>query len=395
MSGVLEGIRVVEFASYQLVPAAASVLAEFGADVVKVEPLTGDPQRRLRTRTGAPSPSMDQTNRGKRSIALNAELEAGRDLLEQLLGQADVFMTNIRAESCARVGLSESEIRGRYPRIVYARASAVGFKGPEADKPGFDITAYWARGGIGHALSAGADAPVGQRPGFGDRQGAMNLAFGVVAALLRQQRTGEGALVETSLLAGAAWAMASDIVASIVAGKDLSVEPVPSPGPLNGTFRTADGRWLRLQLMDGGTWWPELCERLGRSGLVGDLRFATAVERRENEPLLAELIAEQIAACPLAEWQQRFKGASFPWEVQQGVLDLANDPQVEANSIVPESTRPDGERFRMVRAPLCFDQQMPALVPAPALGAHTRDLLAELGLAAPTIDELFARSVVA
>lgn len=395
MSGVLEGVQVVEFASYQLVPAAASVLAEFGADVVKVEPLTGDPQRRLRTRTGAPSPSMDQTNRGKRSLALDAGSETGRVLLYRLLARADVFMTNMRAEACARVGLSEPQVRDRFPGIVYARASAVGSRGPEAGRPGFDITAYWARGGIGHALSAGTERPVGQRPGFGDRQGAMNLAFGVVAALLRKQRTGEGALVETSLLAGAAWSMASDIVGSVVAGKDLSVEPVPSPGPLNGTFRTADGRWLRLQLMDGGAWWPELCDRLGEPPLVVDDRFATPAARRENESVLAGIIADRIALHPLSEWRLRFDRAGFPWEVQQGVLDLVEDPQVEANSIVPESARPSGERFRMVRAPVSFDEQMPALLPAPTLGAHTRDVLSELGLDEAAIDDLFRQAVIA
>jgi crotonobetainyl-CoA:carnitine CoA-transferase CaiB-like acyl-CoA transferase len=395
MSKVLEGIRVVEFASYQLVPAAAAVLGEFGADVVKVEPLSGDPQRRLRTRSGAPSPSMDQTNRAKRSIALDAQSPAGRELLDRLLGRADVFMTNMRTETLADVGLLEAEVRRRYSGIVYARASAVGFKGPEGGKPGFDITAYWARGGVGHSLTAGAETPVGQRPGFGDRQGAMNLAFGVVSALLRRQRTGEGALVETSLLAGAAWSMASDIVGSVVAGQDLSVEPVPSPGPLNGTFRTADGRWLRLQLMDGGAWWPELCERLEVPELVEHARFETPAARRQNEVDLARLIADTIAARPLAEWREHFAGAGFPWEVQQSVLELVDDPQAQANSLVPESTRPSGERFRMVRAPICFDDQAPDLVPAPGLGAHSRDVLEELGLDEAEIEDLFERSVVA
>jgi crotonobetainyl-CoA:carnitine CoA-transferase CaiB-like acyl-CoA transferase len=394
MAGVLDGVRVVEVASYQLVPAAAAALAEFGAQVVKVEPLAGDPQRKLRTATGAPSPSMSQTNRNKRSVAIDIGNPAGHDVLLKLVTEADVFMTNLRRSAAERLRIDEATLRAHRPGLVYARGSALGPAGPDADRPGFDITAYWARGGIANALTErGAKTPVGQRPGFGDKQAAMNLAFGVAAALVRRARTGEGALVETSLLAGAAWALSSDIVASAASGRDQSVEPVVSPGPLNATLRTADDRWLRLQLMDGEAWWPELCERLGRYELAADSRFATAADRQRNAAACVAALADAIAGATLAQWRERFAGAAFPWEPNQGALELLDDPQVQANDLVPAVTEVGG-RIRLVRAPVVFDGRRDPLAAAPALGEHTEKVLAEAGVSASDIAALRDAGVI-
>lgn len=395
LTDMLAGVRVVEVASYQLVPASTAVLAEFGADVVKVEPLNGDPQRRLRTESGAPSPSMDQTNRGKRSIALDVYTPEGRAVLQRLIMGADVFATNLREPVCARLRIRERDLREEKPSLIYARGTALGQHGPDAGRPGFDITAYWARGGVGNALTPpGAAVPTGQRPGFGDKQGAMYLAFGIAAALLRRDRTGVGALVETSLLSVALWNLSSDIVFSQAAGRDVSAEPVAQPGPLNTTVRTSDGRWLRLQLMDGQQWWPELASRLGRPELATDSRFATVQARRENADACGKEVAAAIAAAPLHEWRTRFEGASFPWEVNQNLDEVMADPQVTANDYVPTVRRTDDE-IRLVRAPIRFDSSIKPLPPAPALGEHTDAVLGEVGLSGEEVETLRRANIVA
>lgn len=393
---MFSGIRVVEIASFQLVPMAAAVLAEFGADVVKVEPLAGDPQRTLLGAAGGGTPpSVEQTNRGgKRSVALDTGTDSGRAQLRALCLGADVVMTNLREPACARLGIREPDLRAARPDLVYVRGTALGSEGPDTGRPGFDITAYWARGGISHALGEPDHAaPVAQRPGFGDKQGAMNLAFGVAAALLRREREGVGPLVETSLLAGALWSLSSDVVASGVAGRDVTGDPVGFPGPLDRSLRTSDGRWLRLQLMDGQRHWPDLCVRLGRPELAADPAFDTVEARRSNAAACADVLEQAVAGGTLEEWRDRFAGAGFAWEVHQDLVEVLADAQVIANDYVPVVDRAVGGPIRLVRAPVRFDGQAPPLRAAPLLGEHSDEVLAALDQPVPGRVSALGRSV--
>jgi crotonobetainyl-CoA:carnitine CoA-transferase CaiB-like acyl-CoA transferase len=387
---VFEGVRVVEMASWQFVPAAAAVLAEFGADVVKVEPRGGDPQRAMAP-PGNPgmTPSMQQTNRGKRSIALDPTGPEGQQVLHRLLDRADVFMTNLRNGPCQRIGITADQLRRTRPGLIYARGTALGSVGPQAQRPGFDITAYWARGGVGHALTApDAEIPVGQRPGFGDKQGAMNLAFGIAAALVRRARTGAGAVVDASLLASAMWTLSSDVVATRAAGADRSQQPFGGPSPASGSFRTADGRWLRVQCQAAQPWWAELCERLGRPALARDPRFADAPARDANAAACRAQLAAAIAGNDLAHWRRAFAGADFPWEAHQNLLEVLDDVQVKANEYVTETRTLAGEAVGLVRVPVRIDGCAEPLRPAPGLGENTDEVLGEIGYAPDDIAAL-------
>jgi crotonobetainyl-CoA:carnitine CoA-transferase CaiB-like acyl-CoA transferase len=384
---VFEGVRVVEMASWQFVPAAAAVLGEFGADVVKVEPRGGDPQRAMAppgdlSCPAGMSPSMHQTNRGKRSIALDPSGPEGQQVLGCLVDGADVFMTNLRSAQCQRLGITAEQLRRTRPSLIYARGTALGSLGPQAQRPGFDITAYWARGGVGHALTApDAEATVGQRPGFGDKQGAMNLAFGIAAALVRRARTGEGAVVDASLLASALWTLSSDLVATRAVGVDRSGQPFGAPNPANGSFRTADGRWLRVQCQTAQPWWTELCHRLSRPELAADPRFADASAREDNAGACRAELARAIGEHDLAHWRRAFSGADFPWEAHQNLLEVLDDVQVEANDYVTQARTPAGDPVGLVRAPVRIDGRVKPLRPAPALGEHTDEILTQIGYA--------------
>ncbi|HUJ67098.1 MAG TPA: CoA transferase, partial [Acidimicrobiales bacterium] len=251
--GAFEGVRVVELAQWVFVPVAGALLADWGADVVHIEPTEGDPYRGLATQgigteKGGVNMSLALANRGKRSLALNIRSEEGRAVLHRLLESADVFLTNMRPKALRRLGLDAEEVTGRYPRLIYARGSGYGVRGPDADQAGYDATAFWSRGGLAHMLTPPErDYPIGQRGAMGDRNGAMALAFGISAALLKRTRTGTGSVVDVSLLAMAMWTLSSDILAAL--GGD---EPKASGGrgplvnPVTASYRTKDGRHIQL-----------------------------------------------------------------------------------------------------------------------------------------------------
>jgi crotonobetainyl-CoA:carnitine CoA-transferase CaiB-like acyl-CoA transferase len=248
-----EGVRVVELAQWVFVPVAGALLADWGADVVHVEPMEGDPYRGLATQgigteRGGVNMSLALANRGKRSLALDIRHDEGRSVLHRLLESADVFLTNMRPGALTRAGLDAEALTSRYPGLVYARGNGYGVRGPDADQAGYDATAFWARGGMAHILTPPErDYPIGQRGALGDRNGALALAFGVAAALLKRSRTGNGSVVDVSLLATAMWTLSSDLLAALSGD-----EPKPSSGrgplvnPLVGVYQTKDGRHVQL-----------------------------------------------------------------------------------------------------------------------------------------------------
>ena len=216
------GVRVVEVAQFVFVPVTGALLADWGADVVKIEhPVTGDGYRGLATQgigasSGTVNVSWEMANRGKRSVALDLKSAAGREILLALVANADVFLTNSLPSSLDRLGLGVDELRAVNPSLVYARGHGYGARGPEADKPAYDATAFWARGGLGDTLTPiGLEQPIGQRGALGDRNGAVQLAFGIAAALFRKERTGEGSVVDVSLLSTAMWMLASDVMSAL------------------------------------------------------------------------------------------------------------------------------------------------------------------------------------
>ncbi|MBL7488842.1 CoA transferase [Frankia sp. AgB1.9] len=384
--GALDGVRVVELAQWVFVPVAGALLADWGADVVRVERLEGDPYRGLATQgigtdSGGVNLSIALANRGKRSIAVDLRNEQGRAVLDELLATADVFLTNFRPGALTRLGLDAAALRERFPRLVYARGHGYGARGPDADLPGYDSSAFFARGGVAHVLSPPErDYPISQRGAMGDRNGAMALAFGVVTALLRRERTGSGSVVDVSLLATAMWTLSSDLLSALGGGQPRPVEGRGGgPNPLVGTYRTKDGRHIQLVFLEADRYWKAFCQLVGRDDLAADPRFADLKTRNAHrDACVAELDAE-FAARTYDEWKALLAGIDAPWAPVQAVEELLTDPQVIANDYLGEVAVEDGPSYRLPTVPVQFDEQPPPLRRAPEHGEHTEEVLLELG----------------
>src|SRR6195952_3095717 len=283
----MDGVRVLEVAQFTFVPAAGAVLADWGADVIKVEHAeTGDAQRGLSALMGMPiggktfEPLMEHPNRGKRSIGLALENREALEVLHELIRGSDVFLTNFLPAARRRLGIELEDVRKINPDIVYVRGSGFGARGPDSEKGGYDSTAFWARaGGAVGATPAEFDGiPKMPAGAYGDSLGGMTIAGGIAAALLARERTGEPSVVDVSLLGVGAWANALSVGFALLTGGPPDPKPAGSSArtnPLVGEYRTADNRWIVLAMLQPGRYWPEFCQRIGRDDLIIDLRFAT------------------------------------------------------------------------------------------------------------------------
>ena len=390
MSQALAGVRVVEVAAWTFVPAAGAVLADWGADVIKVEhPETGDPQRGLVSMglipggEGAVNYIMEQPNRGKRSIGIDIATEGGLEVLYKLVESSDVFLTSFLPSVRQRLKIDVEHIRAVNPTIVYARGSGQGPLGEDRNKPGYDGSVYWGRGGIANALTPGDAAhPIGGRPAFGDLAGGMAIAGGIAAGLLQRATTGEAPLVDVSLLGLAMWQLSPDIVASGLYGGD----PMPkfgrsaSPNPLVGAYKTSDGRFITLMMLQSDRYWAEFCTCIGRPDMIDDPRFVDGGARFANREECVKTIDEVFASRTYVEWKDALAKLSGAWSPVQQANELVDDPQVSANGYLPHISREDGKEYDLVANPVQMDETADELRPAPEHGQHTEELLLELGL---------------
>lgn len=401
--GAFEGIRVVELAQWVFVPVAGALLADWGADVVHIEHLKGDPYRGLATQgigsdRGGINLSMALANRGKRSIALDVQKEPGLAVLHELLASADVFLTNLRPAALERLGLDAEALRSRYPTLVYARGNGYGVRGPDANQAGYDASAFFARGGLAYILTPPErDQPIMQRGAMGDRNGAMALAFGISAALLERTRTGEGSVVDVSLLATAMWTLSSDILAAL--GGD---NPVPAPAdsrrmsfnPLVGSYRTKDHRHIQLVFLEADRYWSDFCRVIGREDLADDPRFVDLAARRSNAAECVALLDEEFGRRTFAEWKELLKGLDAPWAPVQSITELLDDPQVVANGYIGDVVIDGEPLYRLPAVPVQFNGSPPELQRAPEHGEHTETILAELGYTWDDISKLQEAGVI-
>lgn len=385
MGEAFEGIRVVELAQWVFVPVAGALLADWGADVVRVDRPEGDPYRGLATQgigtdSGGVNLSVALANRGKRSVAVDLRTEQGKEVLHRLLEGADVLLTSFRPDALERLGLGADAVRQRYPRLVYARGHGYGVRGPDAGMAGYDASAFWARGGVGHVLTPpDLEYPIMQRGAFGDRNGGMALAFGVAAALLRRAATGEGSVVDVSLLATAMWTLSSDILSALQGQQPRAFAGRAMFNPLVGYYRTADGRHVSLVFLQSDRYWAPFCDVLDRPDLVHDERFADHAARGANAAELVAILDELFASRPFEEWKERLGRIDAPWAPIQAVEELLEDPQVLANDYLGEVAMEDGTSYRLPRVPVQFDEQAPDLRRGPEHGEHTEAVLLELG----------------
>lgn len=399
-TGPLRGLRVVEAASMILVPAAAAMLADFGADVVKVEPLEGDHNRVLHELPALPDSPVPYSflvdNRSKRAIAVDLKAPEGRAILDRLLAGADVFMTNYRPAALARLRLRYEDLAPDHPRLVHATGSGFGETGPEADKPAYDTVVYWSRSGIEGALFPvdGWLAPI--PAGSGDHPSATALFGAVVLALFDRERTGRGGRVSTSLLANGLWANATTVQAQLCGATfhpKRRREESPSPGSVY--YRTRDGRLLKLALVNPPRDWPRFLEALGRPALRADPRFATPDARRRHAPALIALLEGVFAEADADDWRKRLEAHDVPFAILPTYPEIVADAQAVATHAFPAMAHPRWGRLRTVDNPITLpDVPKTPPRPAPEPGADTVAVLRELGYTDPEIARLRAHRVV-
>ena len=391
MLDILEGVRVLEVAEHGFVPSAGTALADWGADVIKVEhPERGDPTRQLLswgvipgTTPDGPSFMTESLFRSKRCIAIDITKPEGHALLLKVATRADVFLTNLLPGSRARLRIDVDDIRAANPQIVYARGHGQGAKGPEADAGGFDAVSFWARGSVQERLTPPGQPLIGQRPATGDFTSGLTLAGGVAAALYKRERTGRASVVDVSLLGVAAWVMSPDINAAMQYGHDL---PKSETGGLPrsavaATYVTADDKYVTLMMwQDEARFFPIFVRAAGYDDLLDDPRFATAQTRAENLSSLVDEIQRRFRKRTRADWVERLSGTDCIWGLNQSPIDIPEDPQVRANGYIMSIPHETAPTFRAVGAPIVFDGDAPtARHPAQDLGAATDDVLHEVG----------------
>ena len=397
----LSGIRILDVASFIAAPVAATVLGDYGADVIKVEPLgEGDPNRTIAVvAAGYPKSAVNYPwhldSRGKRSLAINLKNEQARAVFDRLIATADVLITNYPLTARTRLKLTYEEVTKVNPRLIYASFTGYGETGPDADQVGFDTTAYFARSGIMDGARYDDAVPGVTMPAQGDRAAGLALAAAIMIALWNREKTGKGTKVSSSLLANGIWSNGNAVQAALV-NAPLPKRPPPDKprSALANVYRTMDDRWLQLTLVREDRDWPGVCRAIERENLLEDPRFGDTAKRRANGTPLAAILSQAFATRDFAEWRVRLKAQALPFAPISRVEDLVDDEQVIAAGIVVPTTH--AEMPRTLAAPFALaDVPLPPPGPGPALGAHTEDILREIGLTPGEIAALKASGALA
>ncbi len=396
----LQGLRVLDLASFIAGPVATTVLGDYGAEVIKIEPPgDGDPQRKLGQAHSIPQHPVNfcwhLVNRNKRAIVLDLKHADGREAFDRLVKTADVMVVNFPLKVRERLAMRYSDVAPLNPRLIYASMTGYGEHGPDAEQPGFDSTAFFARSGLLDALTYADGPPAFSLPAQGDQMAGMNLFGAIAMALLHRERTGEGSEVSTSLHAGGLWSNAmlaqGALLGAFVAPRPPRTKPRSA---LANQYRTSDGRWIQLTIVREDKLWPELCTALERRDLLKDPRFQTTDNRRAHASELAAILDPVFAAKPWPEWKKRLRHHEITFGLLGVLRDVPDDEQAVANgAIVPTTVE---EMPRSISAPirLSFAPQPAAAGPGPAHGAHTDEILGELGYSAAEIDRLRAAGVL-
>ncbi len=399
MSGPLAGMRIVELGVWVAGPAAGGILADWGADVVKIEPPDGDPARGFLAMLGADlpfNPPFELDNRSKRSIVVDLTQPDGLALGVELIAAADVFLTNIRLDALERLGLDAASLHARAPELVYGIITGYGQAGPERTRAAYDIGAFWARSGIAGLLAGPGREPPFQRGGMGDHGAGMTLAAGICAALVARGRTGRGQVVTTSLLRHGMYTIGFDLNTALRLGVPIGTAThATMTNPAINCYQDRDGRWFWLIGLEGDRHWPDLCRAVGRPEWIDDERFATAAARRKNVDVLIPELDALFAGGTREEWGEALDREGMWWAPVQTTDEVLADPQAWAGGGFVDV--PDGDTTAtMINTPVDFvdTPAAPRAMP-PHLGQHTDEVLAELGKDAAAIAALRADQVVA
>ncbi len=391
MPMLLQGLKVVELATWVAGPGCAAIMADWGAEVVKVESALGDATRGFYPDTDASpgNPIFAMENRGKRGIVLDTGSEAGRSALLAVLKDADIFVTNLRPGALKRARLDYESLRSDLPRLIYASVSGAGLEGPEADLPAFDITGFWTKSGIAHATIPPDQEPFGCRPGFGDHTTALATLSAVLATLHERHETGRGRLVECSLLRTAAYAIGWDLSIQLRYGQVTTAQPRRDrPSPISGYFRTGDDRWLCI-VPRGPACYPAMLGLIGRLDLLQDADYAVPIQDLDRVREVRALVDAMFQGLTLAQAGAALTQADLAWAPMLSLADMAQAPQSEAAGCFVEVQDGRGGTFTSPAAPARFPEGAPAISrPAPHLGQHTREVLLEAGLSLAEIEGL-------
>ncbi len=398
MNGPLDGIRVVEIANYIAVPAAAALLAELGADVVKVEVPWGEVYRHATPRRNGYENDFPESlpyqmdNRGKRSVALDLALPEAQEALRALMDRADIVMTNVLPGRLAKFGLDAETLQAERPELILARMGGFSAEGPQANDPGFDQSAFFALSGLMDMNRVPDSPPAFPRPGAGDHPAALALVSGVLAALRMRDQTGKGQMVDVNLQQVGLYVTGNDISQSLVTGEVPPRHRRSGPrNPLWNFYRCADDRWTFLVMLDSNAYWPRFLEAIDRVDLLKDERFGDAVARYKNSEALVVILDEVFAKRTLQEWTTHFESHRVIAAPVRTVAEAAADPNGKANGNFVEVDHPEFGRYRTVAPPFQLSGlPLPGTAPAPGLSRHTEEVLREAGVDEDTIALLVA-----
>lgn len=408
MSQVMKGVRVLEVAQFTFVPAAGGILADWGADVIKIEhPVRGDTQRGFLNMGGVQLDPLRHTliehpNRGKRSVGVDISTPEGQEVLYELAKTADVFLTNYLPQVRQKNKFDVEHIRAVNPNIIYARGSALGNKGPERELGGFDGTCFWSRSGISYSMTpAEMPGPIPQGiPAFGDSIGGMFIAGGISSALFHRERTGEALELDVSLLSTAWWA-AGALISQVMETGVMMRNAMPTSGgslrnPFQGNFRTSDGGTINLCILSPTGLIRDTFEHVGVPEAADDPRFADVYKLIENAGAASDILVKAFAAKPFAYWREHLRTMKGQWAPIQSFEDLLTDEQALANDMIIEVEAADGGKpMRLVRGPVQFNGEPLETSRAPQASEHTELVLMELGMEWDRIEAYKAKGAIA
>ena len=400
MTGILQGLKVIDMGHFVAVPSAGALFADWGADVLKIEPLDGDAQRGFKSLllklTGSEvNWRFEVHNRNKKSMALDLKKEAGREILNKLVEGADVFMSNYELEAIKRLEMDYANLSRINPGLIYASLSGYGKVGPDKNERGFDFAAAWARTGTQYLMSEPGGTPPQQRGGMMDRTTGAHMAAGILAALLHREKTGEGQELEFSLYHSGVWTLAADLQVALGGVPLNQNDRTKAINPIWNSYQTMDGRWLQLAMLQADLSWPDFCRAIEMPEMEDDPRFQNMEIRAEHCEELIHILDETFKSKTRTEWENRLRDNNCIYGRIESPEEVIHDPQAEANGLFTEVQHPEVGEVKYVATPVKF-RQNPASVrtASPELGQHTEEILLELGHTWDEIVELKEQGVI-
>jgi crotonobetainyl-CoA:carnitine CoA-transferase CaiB-like acyl-CoA transferase len=399
MTAPLDGVRVLEVASWLAAPSCAALMADMGAQVIKVEPPGGDTYRRTMQGLFGEDfihPSFQFDNRGKRGVCVDLESPDGLELVHRLARDADVFITNLTAPRLAKYRLTDKDVHALAPTAIYAVLAGYGVTGPDSQRQAFDQSAFWARSGAMSVFGDRDDGPLISRGGFGDRTTCLNLLAAILAAMRLRDRTGEGQYVEVTLQRTGIWALASDVTATMLQKVQPEKTSHKAPGnPIWNFYTTSDGRHLVMIMPAALPYWPKFCAMIGKPEWITDARFQTLLGLAEHAPDVVPEIAAMFAAHDLAYWRKKLDAAGLIWEPAATLPEVIEDPALRAAGAFATIVHRTGGAMEIIAAPFHIrGGGVEVRGPAPDAGQHTREVFTEAGIPRARIDELIAKGVL-